>query len=95
MRCIERREKRKHVRYPGRGLYPFVVDIRGKWGKEAHAFIKNIVGALPKDKRQEAIRKCRWGVAMALQTGVSNQIHGAGKPAVLSQEVSYIAQVSE
>ena len=30
LRGLERRERRKHLRYPGRGLYPFVLDIRGK-----------------------------------------------------------------
>ena len=90
LRSIERRERRKHIRYPGRGLFPFVVYIRGQWGKEAHAFVQAMVGGLPKDKRADAIRTCRRRSAVALQTGIANQIHSAGKPAALSAEVSYL-----
>ena len=90
LRSIERRENRKHTRYPGRGLVPFVVDVRGKWGKEAHAFVQAMVGSLPKDKRAEAIRICRRCIAVALQTGIANQIHSAGKPAALSEDVLYL-----
>ena len=72
-------------------MYPFVVDVRGKWGKEAHALVQAMVGGLPKDKRADAIRSCRRRIAVALQTGIANQIHTAGKPAALSEEVSYIA----
>ena len=50
LRAIERRGRRKHIRYPGRGLHPFVVDIRGKWGKEAHAFVQALSGASRRKK---------------------------------------------
>ena len=89
LRGIERREKRKHNRYPGRGLYPVVVDVRGKWGKEAHALIQAMAGSLPREKRAEAIRACRRKVAVALQAGIANHIHSAGKPLSLSAEISY------
>ena len=92
LRGIERRERRKHIRYPGRGLYPFVLDVRGKWGKEAHALVQAMVGGLPRDKRADAIRSCRRRIAVALQTGIANQIHSAGKPAALSDEVSYLTR---
>ncbi|MDA8583817.1 hypothetical protein N9L68_06270, partial [bacterium] len=92
LRGVERRERRKHIRYPGRGLYPFVLDIRGKWGKEAHALVQAMVGGLPRDKRADAIRSCRRRIAVALQTGIANQIHSAGKPAALSDEVSYLTR---
>ena len=49
-----------------------------------------MVGSLPKDKRAEAIRNCRRCIAVALQTGIANQIHSAGKPAALSEEVLYL-----
>ena len=56
-----------------------VVDIRGKWGREAHAFVQAMVGGLPKEKRDESVRGCRREVAVAVQTGIANQIHAAGK----------------
>ena len=91
LRGIERRERMKHLRYPGRGLYPFVLDIRGKWGKEAHALVQAMVGSLPKERRADAVRSCRRAVAVALQTGVANQIHSAGTPPALAADISYIA----
>ena len=48
VRGLERREKRNHMRYPGIGLYPFVLDVRGRWGRETHAFVQTMAGALPK-----------------------------------------------
>ena len=94
LRGIERRERKKHLRYPGRGLYPFVLDVRGKWGREAHAFVQAMVGSLPKDRRAEAVRSCRRAIAVALQTGVANQIHSAGKPPDLAASVSYLNDTS-
>ena len=50
-----------------------------------------MVGGLPKEKRADAIRSCRRRVAVALQTGIANRFHSAGRPSVLSAEVSYVA----
>mgnify|MGYP003324412637 CR=1 FL=1 len=91
LRGIERRERMKHLRYPGRGLYPFVLDVRGKWGREAHALVQAMVGSLPKEKRADAVRSCRRAIAVALQTGVAYQIHSAGTPPALAADISYIA----
>ncbi len=33
------REQQKQRRFPGNGLYPVVVDTRGRWGREANAWI--------------------------------------------------------
>lgn len=90
LRGIERRERQKHLRYPGRWLYPFVVDVRGKWGREAHALVQAMAGSWPKDKRADAIITCRRRVAVALQTGIANQIHTAGDPLDLSTDISYV-----
>ena len=67
-----------------------MIDVLGKWGKEAHAYVQAKVGGLPKDKRADAIRARRRRIAVALQTGIANPIHSAGKPAALSAEVSYL-----
>ena len=90
LRGIERRERKKHLRYPGRGLFPFVLDVRGKRGREAHALVQAMVGCLPKEKRADAVRSCRRAIAVALQTGVANQIHSAGKPPALVADISYL-----
>ena len=31
-KALQRREREKHRRYPGKGLFPFVLDTRGRWG---------------------------------------------------------------
>ena len=49
-----------------------------------------MVGGLPKEKRADAIRGCRRAVAVALQTGIANQIHAAGKAPDLAANVSYV-----
>ena len=33
-----RKEKETHTRYPGPRLHPFIMDVRGRWGRSAHAF---------------------------------------------------------
>ena len=70
---------------------PFVLDVRGKWGREAHGFVQAMVGGLPKEKRSEAVGSGRRAVAVALQTGVADQIHAAGKAPYLSTDVLYTA----
>jgi len=65
---LERRERRKHRRYPGPGLRPFVIDVGGRWGREALAWLRQVLRRVPKDERGEAARNCRAGVAAALQT---------------------------
>ena len=95
LRGIQRRGRMKHLRYPGRGLYPFVLDVRGKWGREAHALVQAMVGCLPKDKRADAVRSCRRAIAVALQTGVANEIHSAGTPPALAADISYVASTPQ
>ena len=67
-----------------------MLDVRGKWGREAHALVQAMVGCLPKEKRADAVRSCRRAIAVALQTGVANQIHSAGKPPALVADISYV-----
>ena len=69
LRGIERRERKKHLRYPGRGLFPFVLDVRGKWGREVHALVQAMVGSLPKEKRADAVRS--WPVVAGSALTVS------------------------
>ena len=79
MRSAARREQQKHKWYPGRGMIPFVMDTRGRWGREAHAFVQTIAATLPHEQRAEAIRECRRRIAVALQTAVAEQIMSAAK----------------
>ena len=50
-----------------------------------------MVGGLPKEKRADAVRGCRRAVAVALQTGIANQIHAAGKAPDLAANISYVS----
>ena len=72
-----------------------MLDVRGKWGREAHALVQAMVGRLPKEKRAGAVRSCSRAIAVALQTGVANQIHSAGTPPALAADISYIAGPSQ
>ena len=58
-------------------------------GREAHALVQAMAGSLPREKRADAIRACRRRIAVALRTGIANDIHTAGKPLALSADVSY------
>ena len=64
---IQRREKSKHTRYPGLGLYPFVLDTRGKWGREAQAMVQALTIDMDPEERRKALQCCRYTVARALQ----------------------------
>jgi hypothetical protein len=48
---IARREKRKHKRYPGPGLVPFVLDNRGRWGREAIQWLRSTLRGIPEEDK--------------------------------------------
>ena len=78
--ALARKERKKHTRYPGPELVPFVVDVRGRWGKEAEAWMKRVAKRLAAEQRTEAVRACRYEVSLALQAAVAEQLascHGA------------------
>ena len=66
---LARRERVKHMRYPGENLIPFCVDVRGKWGREAIAWTKGVLRPLLPEDRAEASHRLRWSVAKALSGG--------------------------
>ena len=70
---LARRERTKHLRYPGNSLVPFVLDARGRWGNEAVAWAKGLLRHLSPADRQEALWELRWEVAQALHTAVAEQ----------------------
>ena len=69
-----RRERAKHHRYPHQGLVPFVVDLNGRWGREAETWLRRAVGALPKDDRDKARRSLRGVIARTLQGHLAGQM---------------------
>ena len=71
---LERRERAKHTRYPGPGLFAFVLDVRGRWGKEAHSFCQAALAVLPREQRPDALARCRRLVSRALQMAVADQL---------------------
>ena len=77
---IERHERKKHTRYPGARLIPFVLDVRGRWGKEACAWARTIVRRLPKRERAPVLQDLRWRVSNALQLAVAEQCLRALRP---------------
>ena len=80
-----RREKAKHARYPGPGLKPFVVDVRGRWGVEALAWVRMLVRRRPQEEQPALMMDLRWRVSVALQGAIAEQcsrsmlgVHTAG-----------------
>jgi hypothetical protein len=78
--AITRREREKHRRYPGSDMIPFVLDCRGRWGKEALDFVTYMCKDLPEDERLLQVRKIRSLVSFALQKSVAEQIISAARP---------------
>ena len=77
---LERHERKKHTRYPGARLIPFVLDVRGRWGKEACAWARAMVRRLPKIDRAPTLQDLRWRVSHALQLAVAEQCLRALRP---------------
>ena len=77
---LERHERKKHVRYPGPHLIPFVVDVRGRWGKEAQAWARAMILRLPSEDRALAMQELRWRISRALQIAVAEQCLRALRP---------------
>ena len=77
---LERHERKKHTRYPGARLIPFVLDVRGRWGKEACAWARAMVRRLPKIDRAPTLQDLRWRVSPALQLAVAEQCLRALRP---------------
>jgi hypothetical protein len=78
--AIPRRERQKHRRYPGSELVPFVLDCRGKWGKEALDYVTFICKDLDQEERYAQVRKIRTLVSHALQKSVAEQILSSSRP---------------
>ncbi len=90
-RLLSRRERAKHQRYPGRNLIPFVLDVRGRWGMEARAWLKTMVGSMDEDRRSEALQSCRWLVSQALQASVAEQgLRSAGSGGQVGSRRSWV-----
>ncbi len=89
LKALERREKSKHVRYPGAGLFAFVLDVRGRWGREAHAFVQSVVGTMDPLKRADAIKDCRRRVSRALHLATAEQLMSAAASPPVMGDVRY------
>ena len=74
---LNRVERRKHARYPGSNMHPLVFDCRGKWGKEAQAFVAGVVKGLDLDERYSFVSKIRSRVSLAIQQSVAEQVLSA------------------
>ena len=61
-------------------MIPFVLDCRGRWGKEALDFVTYMCKDLPEDERLLQVRKVRSLVSFALQKSVAEQILSASRP---------------
>ena len=71
---IERHEKLAHRRYPGPALVPFVMDIRGTWGREALSWVKDLKPFLPPQDRDRAFLSLRWRLSSSVQSSVADAI---------------------
>jgi hypothetical protein len=74
---LQRRDSVKHERYLCSSLIPFVFDVRGRWGKEAKAWARDVARPpLAQTHRRSCTR-----VSMSLQVGVAEQfLRSVGAP---------------
>ncbi len=72
--ALQRREQKKHRRYPHAGMVAFVLDARGRWGVEAETWLRQVLSERPESERQNARRGLRAAVAYALQSQAAEQI---------------------
>ena len=77
-RAILRRERAKHTRYPGAGLIPFVMDIRGKWGREAAAWARGLARTCGISEAGTQLQALRYRVSTVLQRAAAEQILRCG-----------------
>ena len=77
--ALQRMEKKKHRRYAGAGLYPFVIDCRGKWGREALAWATIACSQLPQDEKAKMMRRLRVMVSVAVQQATAEQVLSASR----------------
>ena len=78
--AIGRRERAKHTRYPGPALTAFVLDTRGAWGREARAFLHNMLRHMSEDTRGAARLRCRQLVSRALHSATADQMLSSAHP---------------
>ena len=71
---LARHEKYKHRRYPGPALIPFVVDVRGAWGAEALAWLKDIKPQLRVADKDAAIAALKYRLAAFIQSSVADAV---------------------
>ena len=69
---IVRHERKKHGRYPGPALVPFVLDVRGAWGKEAQAWLRDVTPQLHCEDKAGAVALLKWRIASTLQSAVAD-----------------------
>ena len=71
---VARHELKKHVRYPGPSLVLFVVDVRGMWGVEAKAWLKDIKPQLQVPDKDAAAAVLKYRIAASIQSAVADSI---------------------
>ena len=72
-----RAERSKHERYPGPQLVPFALEVGGRVGAEARAFLLGEVRELPPDVQQRELQRAYKVVSCALQTELARQLRKA------------------
>ena len=72
-----RAERSKHERYPGQQLTAFAVEVGGRLGGEARAFLLAETRQLPKDLQAKELQRAYKVVSCALQTEVARQLRKA------------------
>ena len=55
-------------------MIPFVIDVRGAWGAEARAWIKDIKPQLQVADKDAAIATLKWRLASCVQSSVADAV---------------------
>ena len=79
---LERHERKKHTRYPGGTLVPFILDVHGRWGREAAAWARTLVSKYPEEERRDMLMELRWRISRTLQLQVGEQCLRSLRPSL-------------
>ena len=55
-------------------MIPFVIDVRGAWGKEALAWLKTIKPQMQVDDKSAALAVLKWRLAACIQSAVADSV---------------------
>jgi len=75
--AARRAERTKHERYPGEQLTAFAVELPGRLGAEAKAWLKQQVRRLPSDTQTHELNRAYKALSCSVQSWMARQLRAA------------------